>query len=82
MAPARTSVYNVEKASKKSCHQCLCPQAEPQPPSASLDSSRLAGKFGPDFYQITTFSVCPGECETLCVPFKSEVSVSLSSLGP
>ena len=45
--------------------------------SSSLeDSPRSAGT-----YQITVSSLGPAACEILCVPFKSEVSISPSPLG-
>ena len=49
------------------CHQCLCPQGEPQLPSASPgDPPRPAGRYGPGSYQITSFGLCPGVHETVC----------------
>ena len=60
MLPTHTSVHEVEGAPKYGYHQCLCPQAEPQPLPASLgDSPRAAGRSGPGSYQITAFALCP-----------------------
>ena len=59
------------------CHQCLCPQGEPQPPPASPgDPPRPAGRSGPGSYQITVFALGPSVCEILCALFKTEVSIS------
>ena len=55
--------------SQNFCCQCPCPHGEPQPPPASAgDPPTLAGNPGPDAHT------------TLCVPSKSGVSVSPSSV--
>ena len=78
MAPTSTSVKVVGGAPKNGCHRCLCPQGELQLPSASAaDSPRPAGRSDPGSYQITAFVLDPRTCEIVCVPFKSEVSISL-----
>ena len=40
-----------------------------------------AGGSGPGSYEITALALGPGACEILCVPFKSEVSISPSPVG-
>ena len=42
---------------------------------------RLAGRSDMYFFQMTVFPLSPGTCEILYVPFKNEISISLSSLG-
>ena len=43
------------------CHQCLCPQGEPQlPPTSPGDPPRPAGRSVPGSYQITAFALRPG----------------------
>ena len=42
------------------------------------DPPRPAGKSGPVFYQITAFTLGPRVYEILCMPFKSEVSISIN----
>ena len=82
MVPPSTSVHVVEGAPKDSCCQCLCPQGELQLPPASLgDSPRSAGRSDPGSYQMFAFALGPKACEILCVPLKSKVSISPSSLG-
>ena len=44
-------------------------------------SPRLAGRSDLYFFQMTVFPLSPGTCEILYVPFKNEISISLSSLG-
>ena len=60
--------------SQKWCCQCLCPLSEPQlPPTSAGDLPILAGRSGTAFSPLD-----PDVCRTLCVPFKSGVSVSPS----
>ena len=60
----------------------LFPQGEPQPPPTSPgDSPRPAGRSGPVSYRIIAFALGPIVREILCMPFKSEVSISCSPLG-
>lgn len=57
-------------------------QGGPQLPPTSLgDSSRPERMSGPGFYQITAFAMGSGAHKILCMPFKSEVSISYSPLG-
>ena len=73
----------VEGDSKNGCHLYLCPHGELQLPPAYLGNSpRLTGRFDPGSYQITASALGPRVCEILSVPFKSEVSISPSPLGP
>ena len=76
MVFASTSVHMVEGAPKISCCQCLCPQHELQ-----FSRSRLAGGADPGSFPITAFALGSGSREILCVPFKSETSISHSLLG-
>lgn len=63
------------------CHQGLCPHSEPLLALASpRDPPKPAGRSGPGSYEITAFPLGPGVHESLCVPFKSGVSVSPSSV--
>ena len=82
MVLASTTVHIVEGASKNGCCLCLCPQGALQlPPVSPGDSPRSACRSDPSSCQITAFALGPGVCDILCVPFKSEVSVSPSLLG-
>ena len=64
------------------CCQCLRPQGELQSlPASPGDSPRSAGRTDPGSSQITAFVPGPGVCEIFCVPFKREISISLSPLG-
>ena len=47
-------------------------------PPPLQDSPRPAGRSDPGSYQITAFALGPSACWILCVPFKSEVSISPS----
>ena len=79
MAPACTSVHEVEETPKYGCHQCLCLLGELHPLPASLgDAPKQAGRSGLGSYKITAIALGPGACEILFVPFKSEVSTFLS----
>ena len=71
-------VFTQLNVPKYFCHQCLYPQGELQPlsPTSSEDSARPASRSGPSFHHIMAFALGPGACEILCVPFRSEVSVS------
>ena len=51
------------------------------PTATPGDSPRPAGRSGLGSYHITAFTLSPGACESLCVQFKSEVSISLSPVG-
>ena len=62
-------------------HQLLCPKREPQLPLASPgDPPRPAGRSDPGSFEVTAFALGPSVHETLCVPSKSGVSVSLSPI--
>ena len=51
-------------------------------PLASLGHSPTpADKSGPGFYQMIAFVLSPGVCDTLCMPCKKEISISLSPVG-
>ena len=50
-------------------------------PRVSFTSPRSASRSDPGSYQITASSQSPEAHESLCAPFKSEVSISPSSLG-
>ena len=82
MALASTSVHVIEWGPPNGSHQCLCPQGELQLLSDSLgDCPRLAGRSDPGSFQITASALGHRACETLCVPFKSWVSISYSPVG-
>ena len=67
-------------------HQHLCLHGKPHfsLPASPGDFSRLAGRSCPGCYKITDFAlhscvcVCVCVCEVLCVPFKSDFSISFS----
>ena len=64
------------------CYQCLCAWGELQLPSISPgDSLRRAVRSGLGSYQVTSFALCSGASEILCVPLKSEVSIFPSPVG-
>ena len=62
------------------CHQCQCPQGEPQPPpppppSSPGDPPRPAGRSGRGSYEVTAFALGPIACKTLYAPSKSGAPV-------
>ena len=50
-------------------------------PASPGHSPGPAGGSGPGSHDITALALGPGACEILCVPFKSEVSLSPSPVG-
>ena len=61
------------------CCQCLCPHGETQPPPASAgDPPTLAGRSGSVSRGSLLLPLGPDVHTTLCVPSKSEVSLSPS----
>lgn len=67
---------------RNGCHQHLYPQGKVQLPLASLGHSPTpADKSGPGFYQMTAFVLSSGVYDTLCMPCKKEISISLSPVG-
>lgn len=76
MTLASAGVITEEGAPQNGLRQCLCPQEESQllPP--------LCQQVGlTQTLQTTASALGPGVCEVLCVPLKSEVSVSSSPRG-
>ena len=64
------------------CHQCPRLQGEPQLlPASPGDSPGPAGTSYTGNYQITSFALHPGMHAVLCASFKSEVSISTTSVG-
>ena len=58
-------------------HHCPCPHSEPQlPPTTPEGSPRPSGWSGPGSYEVNALSLGPGAHETLCAPFKNDISVS------
>ena len=51
------------------------------PPPPLQKTLRPASRSGSGSYQISAFALHPGVGEILCVPFKSEISVSPSPVG-
>ena len=45
------------------CHQCPCPQSEPQLPPTPGDPSKL-DESGPGSYEVITFALCPSYTRT------------------
>ena len=57
-----------------------CPQGELQPLPTSLEnSSRSAGRSGPDYCQVMTFSLGATACEVACTLFPESYRASLQS---
>ena len=78
MALASIGVHMVEGAPQNVHCQCLHSQHELQ---LLPDSPRSAGGSDPGSSQIIVSALGCRVCEILCMPFKSEVSISLSPLG-
>ena len=70
-------VHVIEGAARNGCHQCLYPQGELQHPFYQA-SPRRVGRSDPGSYQIAIFTLDHGACNILCMPFKTEVSISQS----
>ena len=75
-----------------SVHQAGCSPVCPSPvsvppvwatatPASPGDWSKPAGWSGPGSYQIAAFALGPSVLKTLCVPFRSKVSISSSPIG-
>ena len=74
--------YVLERTSKNGCHQCLCPQGELQlHPAFPGDSPRSSGRSDPGSHHTLLLPWVPEYVRLLCVPIKSEVSISPSPLG-
>lgn len=80
MTSSDTSVYLLREAPSvevSGFHQCPCLQGEIQALSDSTeDAPRQEGGSGSGSYQISAFALGPEVCEILCVPFKSDGSIS------
>ena len=80
MTSSCTSIYLPEEAPSVEAvhfHQCPCLQDEMQAlPASTGDAPREAGGSGSSSYQISAFALGPDVCEILCVPFKSDGSIS------
>ena len=60
----------VDWVPKNDCHQCLCPQGEPQLPPASLEGSlRSESRSDPGSFQIMASVLGLEACEILYLPF-------------
>lgn len=80
MTSSYTSVYLLKEAPSVEAsgfHQCPCLQGEMQAlPDSTGDAPRQDGGSGPGSYQISAFPLGPEVCEIVCVPFKSDGSIS------
>ena len=80
MTSSYTSVYLLKEAPSVEAsgfHQCPCLQGEMQALADSTeDAPRQEGGSGQGSYKISAFALGPEVCKMLCVPFKSDGSIS------
>ena len=80
MTSSCTSIHLLEEPPSVEAirfHQCLCLQGEQQAlPASTGGAPRQAGGSGPGLYQISAFTLGLEVWEILCVPFKSDGSIS------